>query len=150
MADNCDNITDGEAQEDFVFQSTEEVTPEVAERLASVFGTKQNVNIVVAGKTGVGKSTLIGSLLPNVVAQVNVKQGPVPADHQILERYEGKIGEGFVTVYDTRGYCSITGSKKNAKLLVQELKRNLVPSQGKHSTSSFFAKRCSSDSTKRA
>ena len=57
--------------------------------------------IFVIGKTGVGKSTLINSLLGKKVARVTT--GCKCSDHDTLERHEGSFCGNPVVIYDTRG-----------------------------------------------
>ena len=103
-------------------QLTPEVAREIAEDVAKKLCEKKNVNIVIAGKTGVGKSTLVGSLLPNQRKRVSVKDGPVPSDSYFLKEFPGIIGDTTVSVYDTRGFCSTITSKNDARRLADRLR----------------------------
>ena len=137
MAENPTNL-EFDDYNDTIRDETEsesgELTPEAAEgfgeELAEDLCPKKNVNIVVAGKTGVGKSTLIGSLLPNQLKRVPVKDGPASSDCCFLREYEGIIGKSVVTVYDTRGFCATETSSKDAKLLGESLRKKFGGESG--------------------
>ena len=96
--DNNDTIHD--LTESGSSDLTPEAAQEIAEEIARNLSEKKIVNIIVAGKTGVGKSTLIGSLLPNQLQYIAAKDG-ASSDHCILEKYAGKIGDCVGSVYDT-------------------------------------------------
>ena len=88
------DLTDSEGS-----KLTPEVAQEIAESIARILKAKKNVNVIVAGKTGVGKSTLIGSLLPNQRKHVDVKDGPASSDSYVLKEFAGTIEQTAVTVY---------------------------------------------------
>lgn len=79
---------------------------------------KTRINIVVAGKTGVGKSTLINSLFGKKMAEVS--SGPDWTKHEFLEEHEGKVSEVPVTIYDTRG---LSDTETNKKDLIKEFEK---------------------------
>ena len=92
---------------------------------------KKYANTVVAGKTGAGKSTLIGSLLPNQLKHTAVKDGSAYSYSFIFEKYVGQIGECDVTVYDTRGFCAAKTSSEDAQLLGDSLRKEFSAESGR-------------------
>ena len=109
---------------------TPEMAEELAEEIATALQEQKHVNVVVAGRTGAGKSTLIGSLLPNQVTEVTEKGGAVSSDHTLV-RYEGIIGDSTVSVYDARDFCSAKTSKQDARRLSEELRKEFSASTGR-------------------
>ena len=87
----------------------------VEELKSNRFNPNKTLTIVVAGRTGSGKSTLIVSLLRDVVS--------IPSQHELLRKYEGKIRDASVTVYETRGICFLDPSGGRLRCLFQELKQ---------------------------
>ena len=71
--------------------------------------------IFVIGKAGVGKSTLINSLLGKKVARVTTDARP--CNHDTLERHEGSFRGNPVVIYDTRG---LGDRKLDTKVLMEK------------------------------
>ena len=94
------------------------------QKVISLYREKKNINIVVTGNTGAGKSTLIGSMLPNVLTKL--KHGATSCKHDILEKYHAKLGDGSVTVYDTPGFCSLSSTKREILSSFKSYKRSSV------------------------
>ena len=95
--------------------------PANVHQVLSEFKRNKTLTIVVTGRTGVGKSTLIGSLLGKAVQKVHL--GPASAKHEIIEKYEGKVRDASVNVYDTHGFRSTDPSDSTyEKELLKELK----------------------------
>uniref|UniRef100_A0A1X7UCM5 AIG1-type G domain-containing protein n=1 Tax=Amphimedon queenslandica TaxID=400682 RepID=A0A1X7UCM5_AMPQE len=62
------------------------------------------LTIIVIGRTGVGKSALVNSLLGDTIdREAIVTDGLQPTDHDILEKHEGSFCGEQVVVYDTKG-----------------------------------------------
>lgn len=95
------------------------------EAIIEEFNRKKDVRILVVGRTGVGKSTLIRSLFG--VSLTKIQEGPSSAKQEILEEYEGKIAGRSVTVYDTRGYGAVKTSAEDAKLMSARLQKVFSP-----------------------
>ena len=65
---------------------------------------KDPLTIIVIGRTGVGKSALVNSLLGDTInRRAIVTDGLRPTDHDILEEHEGLFCGEQVVVYDTKG-----------------------------------------------
>ena len=65
---------------------------------------KDPLTIIVIGRTGVGKSALVNSLLGDTIdRKAIVTDGLRPTDHDILEKHEGLFCGEQVVVYDTKG-----------------------------------------------
>ena len=65
---------------------------------------KDPLTIIVIGRTGVGKSALVNSLLGDTIdRRAIVTDGLQPTDHDILEKHEGLFCGEQVVVYDTKG-----------------------------------------------
>ena len=76
--------------------------------------------IFVIGRTGVGKSTLINSLLGKKVAKETA--GCDCSDHDTLERHEGSFRGISVVIYDTRG---LGDPELDTKKLMKKLKKKI-------------------------
>ena len=138
MTDNSTNPVIDDSNDtirDLTDSEDSKLTPEVAQGIAKSIArnlkAKKNVNVVVAGKTGVGKSTLIGSLLPEQRKRVDAKDGPASSDSYVLKEFPGMIEQTAVSVYDTRGFCSAQTSPKDAKLLGESLRKEFSEESGK-------------------
>ena len=95
----------------------------VLEKILDQLRRKGSLTIVVSGRAGVGKSTLIGSLLPALLTQVQTRRAHTKRNVLDKYMYEGTIQDVFVTVYDTRGFCSLGQSDNDAARLHVELKK---------------------------
>ena len=62
---------------------------------------QNKLSILLIGKTGVGKSSLVNSLLGTTVNKIH--HGPRAADHDIVEKSVVNVANIEVTIYDTRG-----------------------------------------------
>ena len=60
------------------------------------------VSILVLGKTGSGKSTIINAMLRGEVAKTS--SSPTPTEHNSAERHEETLEGVTVIMYDTRGF----------------------------------------------
>ena len=63
---------------------------------------KKEASILVLGKTGSGKSSIINAMLTGEVAKTS--SGSSPTKHHSVEIHQRKLGEVTVTMYDTRGF----------------------------------------------
>ena len=81
--------------------------------------------VFVIGKTGVGKSTLINSLLGNTIdRKAEVTHNIYSTDHDTMEEHRGKICDKVPAIfYDTRGLGDLN---KNEKELMKKLKENTM------------------------
>ena len=66
------------------------------------FPERQNVSILVLGKTGSGKSTIINAMLSGEVARTS--SSPTPTEHNFVERHKGTLEGVTVIMYDTKGF----------------------------------------------
>ena len=82
---------------------------------------KETITLFVIGKTGVGKSTLINSLVGKKVAKVT--KGSCSTGHEAVELHTGKIGSKRIKaiLYNTRGF-----GESNDKKLMKKLKEEMV------------------------
>ena len=85
---------------------------------------KDSLTVIVIGRTGVGKSALVNSLLGD--RRAIVTDGLRPTDHDILERHEGLFCGEQVVVYDTKGLG-------NPKLDDDDLMKSYLAAIKKHS-----------------
>lgn len=64
----------------------------------------ETLTIFVVGRTGVGKSTLINSLLGDTIDErARVANGPDPCKHELIEEHRGSWYGIPTVMYDTRG-----------------------------------------------
>ena len=68
----------------------------------------KSVNIFITGKTGTGKTTLVNSLVGNIVSQEGTSLDPGTTN---VSRYRYKLGEIAVNVWDTPGLQDGTGQE---------------------------------------
>ena len=65
---------------------------------------KDPLTIIVIGRTGVGKSALVNSLLGDTIdRKAIVTDGALPTDHEVMEKHEGLFCGERVVIYDTKG-----------------------------------------------
>ena len=78
-------------------------------RIAETIGGSTSFTVVVVGKTGCGKSTLIGDILgPDIKEKPQVGDGKEPVTKG-TELYKIKVGDVTVNVCDTRGLADTDG-----------------------------------------
>lgn len=78
--------------------NTDEVVQKTVDSISSTIRNLKKLNIVVAGKTGVGKSTLINSVFRDKLAETGI--GKPVTDHMRKITKKGVP----LTIYDTRGF----------------------------------------------
>ena len=70
--------------------------------MAATTGIKKKVSILVLGKTGSGKSSIINAMLKGEVAETSCS--PTPTKHNFVEPHEENMDDVTVIMYDTRGF----------------------------------------------
>ena len=62
---------------------------------------QNKLSILLIGKTGVGKSTLVNNFLDAKVCKI--RRGAIPTNHEPIEVHTANVAGVDVTIYDTRG-----------------------------------------------
>ena len=62
---------------------------------------QNKLSILLIGKTGVGKSTLVNNFLGEKVCEIH--HGPMSTNHQPIEVHTANVAGADITIYDTRG-----------------------------------------------
>lgn len=83
----------------------------------------KHMNLIIMGKTGVGKSTLVNSLMGNRVAETGIGL-PVTSENKIYERiFQINTDQVFLRIYDTVG---IELNSQTTERTLSEVKKHIA------------------------